>query len=127
MHLRRRHLYTIIFVEAVFIFVISVALLGQFLKPQPKADRPLAEEDKDKKEDMGAAMQKQMAIMMPLMIGYFAYTFSLGLSLYWNTFTVFAIIQQNYLNKKLALHPVNFELPDRRPRPNQSYLIHHLL
>lgn len=58
--------------------------------------------DKEKKEDdMGAAMQKQMAIMMPLMIGYFAYSFPFGLSLYWNTFTVFAIIQQRYLNKKL--------------------------
>jgi len=62
----------------------------------------LAEKGKEKKEDdMGAAMQKQMAIMMPLMIGYFAYSFSLGLSLYWNTFTIFAIIQQHYLNKKL--------------------------
>lgn len=59
----------------------------------------LEDEKKDKQEDMGAAMQKQMAIMMPLMIGYFAYTFPLGLSLYWNTFTIFAIIQQNYLNK----------------------------
>lgn len=55
----------------------------------------------DKKEDdMGTAMQKQMAIMMPLMIGYFAYTFPLGLSLYWNTFTIFAIIQQNYLKDR---------------------------
>lgn len=63
----------------------------------------VTEENKKKKEDdMGTAMQKQMSIMMPLMIGYFAYTFPLGLSLYWNTFTVFAIIQQRYLNKKLG-------------------------
>lgn len=58
--------------------------------------------DKDKKkpeEDMGQAMQKQMAVMMPLMIGFFAYSFPLGLSLYWNTFTIFGIIQQYKIEK----------------------------
>lgn len=70
--------------------------------PAQAGKQQITEKTKEKKEeDMGAVMQKQMVIMMPLMIGYFAYTFSLGLSLYWNTFTVFAIIQQNYLNKKL--------------------------
>lgn len=54
-----------------------------------------------KEEDMGTVMQKQMSIMMPLMIGFFAYSFPLGLSLYWNTFTIFGIIQQYQLNKHL--------------------------
>lgn len=72
--------------------------------PAQVGQQQITEKNKEKKEeDMSAAMQKQMAIMMPLMIGYFAYTFPLGLSLYWNTFTVFAIIQQDYLNKKLNL------------------------
>src|SRR3989338_2548573 len=58
--------------------------------------------DKDNKtEDMGMMMQKQMSIMMPLMIGFFAYSFPLGLSLYWNTFTVFGIIEQKNLQKHL--------------------------
>ncbi|MCJ7740512.1 YidC/Oxa1 family membrane protein insertase [Candidatus Microgenomates bacterium] len=56
---------------------------------------------KEKNEDMGTVMQKQMSIMMPLMIGFFAYSFPLGLSLYWNTFTVFGIIQQYKINKQL--------------------------
>lgn len=56
--------------------------------------------EKRPQEDMGQMMQKQMGIMMPLMIGFFAYSFPLGLSLYWNTFTVFGIIQQNRLNKQ---------------------------
>ncbi|OGG26438.1 hypothetical protein A2960_06190 [Candidatus Gottesmanbacteria bacterium RIFCSPLOWO2_01_FULL_39_12b] len=60
--------------------------------PQPKASEP-------KDDDMATAMQKQMGIMMPLMIGYFSYSFSLGLSLYWNAFTIFGIIQQYQLNK----------------------------
>ena len=54
-----------------------------------------------KEEDISTTMQKQMMIMMPLMIGFFAYSFPVGLSLYWNTFTVFGIIQQYQLNKKI--------------------------
>jgi len=54
---------------------------------------------KETNEDMGTMMQKQMSFMMPLMIGFFAYSFPLGLALYWNTFTIFGIIQQNQLNK----------------------------
>ncbi len=54
-----------------------------------------------KEDDMSEAMQKQMSVMMPLMIGFFAYSFPLGLSLYWNTFTVFGIIQQHWLNRQL--------------------------
>lgn len=54
----------------------------------------------EKKEDnMAEAMQKQMGIMMPLMIGFFSYSLPLGLSLYWNTFTVFGIIQQRSIKK----------------------------
>jgi len=56
-------------------------------------------EDKKGSEDMASAMQKQMSLMMPVMIGFFAYSFPLGLSLYWNTFTVFGIIQQYQIQK----------------------------
>ncbi len=70
------------------------------LQTQKTDNRKQITENKQKKEeDMGSMMQKQMSIMMPLMIGYFAYTFPLGLSLYWNTFTVFGIIQQYQLAK----------------------------
>lgn len=51
------------------------------------------------KDDMASTMQKQMMLMMPIMIGFFAYSFPLGLSLYWNTFTVFGIIQQYQIQK----------------------------
>lgn len=62
--------------------------------------KQITEEKQKKDEDMGTMMQKQMSIMMPLMIGYFGYIFPLGLSLYWNTFTVFGIIQQYQLSKE---------------------------
>lgn len=77
----------------------SLAAKASSLAPARSASTGQAPEKKE--DDMSVAMQKQMSIMMPLMIGYFAYTFSIGLSLYWNTFTVFAIIQQRLLNKQL--------------------------
>lgn len=59
----------------------------------------------EKKEGAGAGdamadAQKQMALMMPIMIGFFAFSFPVGLALYWNTFSLFAIIQQRAINNK---------------------------
>ncbi len=54
---------------------------------------------KEQEEDMATSMQKQMMFMTPLMFGWFAYTFPVGLSLYWNIFTVFGILQQHFVHK----------------------------
>src|SRR3990167_11195952 len=70
----------------------------QKIEKEPVNGKKAVDKSADK-EDMGQAMQKQMAIMMPLMIGFFAYSFPLGLSLYWNTFTLFGIIQQYKIAK----------------------------
>lgn len=50
----------------------------------------------DKKDagDFASAFQTQSLFIFPLMIGFFSWGFPIGLSLYWNTFTVFGIIQQ---------------------------------
>lgn len=56
--------------------------------------------DTKKKDDFSKAMQTQTTVILPIMIGFFAYSFPLGLALYWNTFSVFAIIQQLRINKK---------------------------
>lgn len=45
-------------------------------------------------EDTMAQVQSQMTFIMPAMIAFFSYGFPVGLSLYWNTFTVIGIIQQ---------------------------------
>lgn len=57
-------------------------------------------EKKDEKpvEDMTADIQKQMAIISPLMFGYFAFQFPIGLALYWNVFGIFGIIQTKLIN-----------------------------
>lgn len=44
-------------------------------------------------EDFQKAMNTQMKFVFPLMIGWFAYTLPVGLSLYWNVFSLFSIIQ----------------------------------
>ncbi|MFH1832805.1 MAG: YidC/Oxa1 family membrane protein insertase [Candidatus Levyibacteriota bacterium] len=52
------------------------------------------EQDKPKKEDFASAFQKQSLFIFPAMIGFFSFNFPIGLSLYWNTFTIFGILQQ---------------------------------
>lgn len=63
------------------------------LKEYP-SDSPKEIKEKEGVEDSMAAMQSQMMYMMPLMVGYFAFQFPIGLALYWNTFTILGIVQQ---------------------------------
>jgi len=51
-------------------------------------------EKKTNKDDFAAAFQSQSLYLLPLIIGFTSYNFPIGLSLYWNTFTIFGIIQQ---------------------------------
>lgn len=55
---------------------------------------PAKKEGEKDMEDSMAQVQSQMVLIMPLMIAFFSYGFPLGLSLYWNTFTIIGIIQQ---------------------------------
>jgi YidC/Oxa1 family membrane protein insertase len=57
-----------------------------------------AGKDEKKPEDTAAEMQKQMAMITPVMFGMFAYQFPLGLALYWNVFGLFGIMQQLRIN-----------------------------
>jgi YidC/Oxa1 family membrane protein insertase len=49
--------------------------------------------------DFASAMQTQTLYIFPVMIGFFSNSFPIGLSLYWNTFTIFGIIQQYIMNQ----------------------------
>ncbi|MCL4366761.1 YidC/Oxa1 family membrane protein insertase [Patescibacteria group bacterium] len=69
--------------------------------PQIKAypqDTKKEKEEKQSTDESIAAMQSQMTYLMPLMIGYFAFQFPIGLALYWNTFTILGIIQQYFVS-----------------------------
>lgn len=79
------------------ILIPIITALLQFIQTKmtivPPVDKALA---KPKKEevDFSQAMQTQMLYMTPVIIGIVSYQFAIGLSLYWNTFTIFGIIQQ---------------------------------
>ncbi len=69
----------------------------------PKAAPVLVQKEGEKKddgEDFQKAMNTQMKFIFPLMIGWFSYSLPIGLSLYWNIFSIFSIIQYRRLNLK---------------------------
>lgn len=84
------------------ILVLSIPLVTgilQFIQSKMLLPTNQAKVKKDPKakesmEDTMASMQSQMALIMPAMIAFFSYGFPVGLSLYWNTFTIIGIIQQ---------------------------------
>jgi YidC/Oxa1 family membrane protein insertase len=61
--------------------------------PSKKKEEPKTEGKGDMEKTM-EQVQGQMLFLMPAMIAFFAYGFPIGLSLYWNTFTILGIIQQ---------------------------------
>ncbi len=50
--------------------------------------------EKKKEEDFATSFQTQSTYIFPIMIAFFSWGFPIGLSLYWNTYTIFGIIQQ---------------------------------
>lgn len=67
---------------------------GQYMMPAtPKALKVDKKDDKSGSPDMSAMMSTQMKIMFPLMVGYFSYILPLGLSIYWNVFSIFSVLQ----------------------------------
>jgi YidC/Oxa1 family membrane protein insertase len=68
------------------------------------AEVTLDEQGKEKKKDTGEDFQKamntQMKYMFPAMIAWFSFTLPVGLSLYWNIFSLFSIMQYRKVNGK---------------------------
>src|SRR3989344_923333 len=67
-------------------------------------EKPASAEASAGKGDTAAEMQKQMMFITPLMFGFFALQFPLGLALYWNVFGLFGIMQQLSINKQHGTH-----------------------
>ncbi len=59
----------------------------------------------NKEPDFQSVFQNQIVYIIPFTIGFAAFNFPVGLSLYWNTFTIFAMIQQYKLNGLGGLAP----------------------
>ena len=67
---------------------------------QPKKSEDGKQAKKNDSEDFQKAMNTQMKFLFPVMIGWFSYTLPFGLSLYWNIFSLFSIIQGRELKAK---------------------------
>lgn len=80
-------------ITAVLTFVQSKMMMPKPVKKYP-SDSPKEKNEKAGLEDSMGQMQSQMTYLMPVMIGYFAFTFPIGLAIYWNTYTIAGIIQQ---------------------------------
>lgn len=65
----------------------------------PSAQKTTPGDKKPSIEESLSQMQSQMVWLMPAMIGFFSFGFPVGLSLYWNIFTLFGILQQHLVNK----------------------------
>ena len=80
-------------ITAVLTLVQSLMMAPKKVKHY-KTDSMTELKEKEKSEDMTTVMQQQMVVMMPIMIGFFAFQFPIGLAIYWNTVTVMSIVQQ---------------------------------
>lgn len=81
----------------VILIPIITAVLQFILSKMMMPDEelvPAATTAVKKEDDFQAAFQKQSLFIFPIMLGYLSYIFPMGLSLYWNTFSIFGIIQQ---------------------------------
>ena len=87
-------------VGPIILIVPLLTALFQFIQSKMMFSKPKVQEglvvkgEKKKNDDFASTFQSQSMYIFPVMIGFFSYTFPIGLSLYWNTFTIFGIIQQ---------------------------------
>ena len=89
--------------DGTHIYEESKLMLPQTAPTMSPVKKSMKEDGKAKDqspEDTAAEMQKQMALVTPIMFGMFAYQFPLGLALYWNVFGLFGIMQQLKVNKE---------------------------
>lgn len=77
------------FATGAFQFIQSKMML-----PMTPKTALVKKDEKKKNDDFATAFQSQSLYILPIMIGFFSWGFPIGLSLYWNTFTIFGIIQQ---------------------------------
>ena len=75
-------------------FVQSSMMVSAAKVKNYPSDSSKEKKEKETADQTMAAMQGQMRYMMPVMIGFFAFQFPIGLAVYWNTFTLMGIWQQ---------------------------------
>jgi len=84
-------------IALVAVLTASLQLIQSKMMMAPAASQP--KKDKKTQEDFATAFQTQSMYLLPVMVGFFSFTLPFGLSLYWNTLTIFGIIQQYMIQK----------------------------
>lgn len=92
-------------VPLIILIPVLTAIL-QFLLSKMMIPESEKGKETKKKDDFQSAMQTQTMYIFPVMIGYFSFSLPFGLSLYWNTFTLFGILQQYLLAGSGSLGPL---------------------
>lgn len=84
-------------VTGILQYVLSKMMLPEDFNKNKNKDSLAGNKKGKKNDDFQTAFQTQSVYIFPVMIGFFSFSLPLGLSLYWNTFTVFGILQQYLL------------------------------
>lgn len=108
--------------------VITAGL--QFLQSRITMPQGMSKEEIQKKkekneklsnsEEFQQALGTQMKYFFPLMIGWFSYSLPLGLSLYWNIFSLFSIGQHYLISQKQNKTTKSENQPDAQSVQNDS-------
>lgn len=83
--------------SSMFLVAIAVPVVTgvlQFLQTKMMFASKPATGVKKKNDDFVSVFQSQSTYIFPIMIAFFSFSLPFGLSLYWNTFSIFGIIQQ---------------------------------
>lgn len=91
-----------------YYIIPAITAVLQYFQAQASMPAPVPEpavkEGGEKKADTAGDFQKamntQMKYIFPLMIGWFSLRMPVGLSLYWNIFSLFSIMQYRQIQKK---------------------------
>lgn len=81
-------------IQSKMMFATTEQKLQAVEKDAAKTKNKALVKEVKKEDDFATAFQTQSLYIFPLMIAFFSWTLPVGLSLYWNTFTIFGILQQ---------------------------------
>ncbi len=87
------------FIQSKMMFQVFEEKIDDVEKDAKKTKNKALVKEVKKEDDFSSAMQTQSLYIFPVMIGFFSWSLPLGLSLYWNTFTIFGIIQQYEISR----------------------------
>jgi YidC/Oxa1 family membrane protein insertase len=98
--------------------ILAVVTAGlQFWQSKMLMSRQADTKDKGAAdENMAASMSKQMMYIFPIFTGYLVYVFPAGLGLYWLTSTLFQIVQQYLVFKRMKINPALLSTTNAAPK-----------